>query len=123
MKYLVALLGFILFINPSAQAQNPLTAEELLSLKYVYSNQLSPDGSQMIYTIITPRSPNEKPGGGHRETFIMTLKDQTSQPLFEEGFKGYSPQWTADGKAIGYLLKGEDGVTQVWGRDGPATGR
>ena len=114
MKKFIALIGFILFLNPLMEAQNVLTPPEVLGLKYVYNNQLSPDGSQMIYTIITPRGPNEEAGGGHRETLIMNLNDKESKPVFAEDFKGYSPQFTPDGNALAYLLKGEDGVSQLW---------
>ena len=101
-------------------AQNVLTAPDLLGLKSVGSPQLSPDGSQLIYSVSTPRGPNEPAGGSKSEYFRMSLAHKSSTPLFKDKVKGGSPQYSPDGKYIGFLFAEKGKPRQVWAM--PAAG-
>ena len=113
----LALIIFMLIPNFSLDAQNPLTAADLLALKRAGSVKISPDGSEIIYSLYTPRGANEAPGSSHSKYFRMKLEDGSSTPLFEEGIKGSSPQYSPDGKRIGFLYTAEDDTRQVWFMD------
>lgn len=112
------LLAFILlFAMPAFQknfAQTVLSPAELLSLERSSLNQLSPDGTEIIYTVYTPRGPNEKPGSMHRKYYRMGLNNNETSPLFENDFEGGSPQYSPDGSYIAFTHKPEEGKTQVW---------
>lgn len=95
-------------------SQAVLTADELLGLKRGYVYDLKPDGTELIYSVLTPRGPNEEPGPAHREYFRMDLPGNASSPLFDDGIKGSSPRYSPDGSYIAFLHKKEEGHTQVW---------
>ena len=94
--------------------QDVLTASDLLGLKSVAGVQLSPDGSELIYSVSTPRRPNDKPGGSKSTYYRMTLADGSSVPLFKEKTQGSSPRWSIDGKHIGFLFGKNGDPKQVW---------
>lgn len=118
------LLAFLfIFTMPAFErtiAQTVLTPAGLLSLERSSLHQLSPDGNEIIYSVITPRGANEKPGSAHRKYFRMNLSTKEISPLFQEDFKGSSPQYSPNGLYISFTHKPEDGKTQVWVM--PATG-
>ena len=51
------------------EAQDILTPAELLSMKSVSGLEIHPEGTEVLYTLSTPRGPNEEPGPYHRELF------------------------------------------------------
>lgn len=100
--------------GPKTEGGNVLAAGELLALRSCGGVQLKPDGTEMIYSLSTPRGPNEEPGPARTEYFRMTLPDGKAEPLFPEGVLGSSPGWSPDGQFIGFLCSGDDGSRQVW---------
>ena len=95
-------------------AQNVLTAPDLLALKSVRSQQLSPDGTELIYSVSSPRGPNEQAGGSRSEYFRMSVTQKSPTPLFKKEVKGGSPQYSPDGKYIGFLYAEKGEPRQVW---------
>ena len=113
MRQFITLLIAVVFTCGSAIAQNVLSPNDLLGLKYVTGAKLSPDAKKVIYTILTPRTANEKPGSSHSQYFVHDLASGDATPLFEEGFKAYSVNWTPNGD-ISFLHRPEGGKTQVF---------
>lgn len=113
MKRMFSLVAVSLITFSTAIAQNALTPNDLLALKYVAGAQLSPDGKMVLYTILTPRTANEKPGSSHSQYFVQDLSSGDATPLFEEGFKAYSVNWTPNGDVC-FLHRPEGGKTQVF---------
>jgi dipeptidyl aminopeptidase/acylaminoacyl peptidase len=113
---LLLLLSLALLFVPGREltAQNVLTASELLSLKSTGLTDLSPDGTELIYYLSTPRGPNEAAGGAKLEYFRMTLADKSSEALFSGKIKGGSPRYSPDGKYIGFLYAPKGESPQVW---------
>jgi dipeptidyl aminopeptidase/acylaminoacyl peptidase len=97
-----------------SSSQSAFSAEDLLELKGSYIYQLSPDGSEIIYTISTPRGPNEEPGRAHAKYYRMDIESKESVLLFEEKIKGGSPQYSPDGSFIAFTYKKGKEKTQVW---------
>ncbi|MFC2116579.1 prolyl oligopeptidase family serine peptidase [Bacteroidota bacterium] len=112
--FFVSILLISVFFLPNIQSQNVLSPRELLEIKSCGNVQLSPNGTQILYSISTPRTPNESQGPANITWWKMTLKDGNTTPLFQEGIKGSSPQWSPDGKTIGFLYAEEDQIKQVW---------
>jgi dipeptidyl aminopeptidase/acylaminoacyl peptidase len=94
-------------------SQSVFTPDDLLKLERSRIYQLSPDGSELIYSVSTPRGPNETPGAAHSTYYRMDVKSKETSLLFEEGVKGSSPLYSPDGSAIAFIKK-EKGVNQVW---------
>ena len=114
MKRFFTLTVLAVFMISAAVAQNVLTPSDLLGLKYVGGAKLSPDASKVIYTVYTPRTPNERPGGSHAVTYLKDLKSGEEKPLFEDGFKASSVNFTPDGMHISFLHRQKEGKVQVY---------
>lgn len=113
LKFTLSIL-FICLVSMQLNAQEKFTPEDLLELKSVRGTQISPDGSELIYSISTPRTSNEKAGGSHSTYYRMNLKSGESILLFEEGSKAGSPQWSPAGNYIGFKNKDDNGISQVF---------
>ncbi len=112
LKYAFSML-LLCMLSFQLIAQETFTPQDLLEMKSVRGVQISPDGSEIIYIHYTPRTSNEKPGGSHSEYLRMNLKTKNITPLFGD-VKGRSPQWSPDGKYIGFIKKGDNGKNQVF---------
>lgn len=110
----VFVIYFIISFCHVGLGQSAFTPKDLLSIERCSIQQLSPDGSELIYTVYTPRTPNEEPGGYHRQYIRLNLETKKSKPLFEKDFKGGSPHYSPDGKHIAFTHKEKEGKTQVW---------
>ncbi len=94
--------------------QSVLSPDDLLNLEGTSTHDLKPDGSELIYSVYTPRNANEEPGSAHRKYYRMDLTTKESVPLFEEGLKGGSPHYNPDGSLICFTHKKDGESTQVW---------
>ncbi len=101
-------------VSWSSYGQNPLLPDELLALKSCRVLDLSPDGTEVLYSISTPRGPNDAPGGAITSYWRMNIKSAIAQPLFNEGESGYSPAWLPDGQGIAFISRKSAGPPQVW---------
>ena len=109
-------LGLMLINLHSAYGQDPLSPEELLKLKTIGAVQISPDKKEVIYSVSTPRGPNDKPGSSTRQYLRASLTDWVPTPLFENIANASSPQYSSDGKHIGFLYAKKGEPRQVWVR-------
>jgi len=100
--------------SQNIQDQNIFQPGDLLGIKTCSNLQLSPDGKQILYSVSTPRGANEPQGSSRKKYFKMTLKNEISIALFKEGVKGSSPQWSPNGKIIGFLRAKAGENKQVW---------
>jgi len=114
-KFVLALILVVALptINLSF-AQSVFSPEDLLGLEGCSIHQLSPNGTELIYSVTTPRGANEKPGPAHRKYFRMNLTNNDSSPLFEEDIKVSSPLYSPDGSFIAFTHKKDSGYQQVW---------
>ncbi len=112
---LVLLSLGILLINPHLTfGQGALSPEELLKLKTISALQISPKGKEVIYSVSTPRGPNDKPGSSSRKYLRASISNWIPTPLFENLANASSPQYSSDGQHIGFLYAEEGASRQVW---------
>ncbi len=78
----ISIFVLIVLSFQNIQSQDVLSPKDLLEIKTCRSIELSPDGSQILYAISTPRGPNAAQGGSYSYWWKMTLKDKTAIPLF-----------------------------------------
>ena len=109
------LLLTIALVNPAGSTAQEVPADTLLTvghfldLEEVSDPQLSPDGSQIVYT----------------RSWVNKLADRWESDLWITGsdgsrnrflVKGASPRWSPDGTRIAYLAEGEPEGTQIFVR-------
>ena len=89
-----------------AQTQ-PLTLEEIVSLKRVSNALMSPDGDRIAYLLSVPRTLYvDDDGKPYRELHVVDL-DGGSHPFVTGKIEIASAAWSADGKAIYYVAKND----------------
>jgi len=113
-RYKILSSFVIILTSLTVFSQDVLSPDGLLTMKSVSGVVLSPDGSEIIYSLSTPRGPNEKPGSSRSEWLRMPVSDKSVNLLFEEGVFGSSPQFSPDGKMIGFIHRKKKEQSQVW---------
>jgi dipeptidyl aminopeptidase/acylaminoacyl peptidase len=76
--------------------------------------QVSPDGKEFIYSISSPRGPNETPGRPSVNYYRGSVQQKGFTPLFPGEISVGAPRYSPDGKYIGFLYSHEKEATQVW---------
>jgi dipeptidyl aminopeptidase/acylaminoacyl peptidase len=109
-----ALCGFLLFATNApamaqARAQSKLSLDQYLDWEDVQNPQLSPDGTQIIYTRRWIDKMNDK-----WETSLWLMNADGSHP--RSLVQGSDVRWSPDGKRIAYVAKGEPTGAQIWVR-------
>ncbi len=107
---------------------NALTAEEISAAKFtpevmwkmgrIGAATLSPDGSQLLYTV-TYYNMEE-----NRGVTAIYLRDMTSgavRQLTDHASNNHDPQWSADGKRF-YFLSDRSGSSQIWSMESSGEG-
>jgi len=92
-----------------ASAQEKLTPENLWKLKRVYSEEVSPDGKQVIFNQKEYDLENDK---GVSHLYIMSVSGGDAKQI-SDGTSVYEAHWRPDGKKIGYLSMAS-GSLQLW---------
>jgi len=113
MRRINALPLFILLIALAATAfaasHDRLTIETYLDWEYVNSPQISPDGTQVVYTRRWTDKMNDK---FEDEIWIMNADGTHNRFLM----KGAQPRWSPDGRRIAYVAQGQPGGAQIFVR-------
>ncbi|MCB0843446.1 MAG: S9 family peptidase [Bacteroidetes bacterium] len=106
---LVLVCSFLLMNGVSAQSGR-LTPEKLWELGRVSLDDVSPDGSQVVYGITRYNLPANK---GNRDLYLINSDGGNVKKI--TAFEGSESQarWRPDGKRIGFL-SAESGSRQLW---------
>jgi dipeptidyl aminopeptidase/acylaminoacyl peptidase len=114
-KFFATLCFLFLACSPLlVTGQRVLTPADLLGLKSVGEIQLSPGGTGLIYSVSSPRGPNDRPGTAVTLFYRTSLKKGEHVPLFDTALNVSSPRWSPDGNLIGFLRGEQDAGRQVW---------
>jgi dipeptidyl aminopeptidase/acylaminoacyl peptidase len=106
---LVALWAFSALPAQVQKPQNRIALEQYLDWEEVQAPQLSPDGTQLIFTRRWVDKMNDR-----WETNVWQMNADGSHPRVL--VQGSDVQWSPDGKRIAYIAKGEPSGSQIWVR-------
>ncbi|MFN2392587.1 MAG: prolyl oligopeptidase family serine peptidase [Pyrinomonadaceae bacterium] len=105
--FVAFLLALALCANAQTDSSKKLTLDLFLDWEYVMNPQISPDGTQIVYTRRWTDKINDK---YENEVWIMNADGSRNRFLF----KGSSPVWSHDGKRIAYVAPGQPTGTQIF---------
>ncbi|MFN2452743.1 MAG: prolyl oligopeptidase family serine peptidase [Pyrinomonadaceae bacterium] len=105
--FVILLLVFALGLSARAADRNRLTLDLFLDWEYVLSPQISPDGSQIVYTRRWTDKVNDK---YENEIWIVNTDGSRNRFLV----KGSAPQWSPDGKRLAYVAAGQPTGAQIF---------
>lgn len=109
-KTLSIFLALILLGHTGAAAaqDDPLTLEDIVTLKRVASAVLSPDGEHIAYVLNVPRTPYvDENGSAYRELHITNLEGNSRGYITGEVNIGQIA-WSVDGQTVYYLAERND---------------
>ncbi|MFQ5583946.1 MAG: prolyl oligopeptidase family serine peptidase [Calditrichia bacterium] len=109
-------LFILIFLTTSILFANEVfTPQDLLSMRYVTSAKISPDGAWIAYTVRVPRKADDKPGGSYSELYVVSTTTGEIRPFITGKVSIRSIAWRPDGSGISFLTRrGDDNKTQVW---------
>ena len=104
MKRQFTLLIFLLSI---VWADRPITAEDIVNIRYIAQPVIDPSGNHVAYVKIVPRGADEKRGGSYREIWVTKLDGSDQRQYTFSPVNSWSPQWTPNGN-LSFLSSRKD---------------
>ncbi|HNP36757.1 MAG TPA: S9 family peptidase [Woeseiaceae bacterium] len=108
-RFLIALILPGLLAGHDVLAE-PFSAEHLVRLHRVGAPGVSPDGSQVVYTLRTTDMAANK---GRFDLWLSSIDGKDTRQLTDYEGNETDPAWSPDGRFI-YFLSSEGKTTQVW---------
>jgi dipeptidyl aminopeptidase/acylaminoacyl peptidase len=123
-RHLVSfILGFgLLGLVQAAALEAQLTPEQVTQLQTVSAAVISPDGSQVAYTVSRPRAPEEDTLPGLRarsELWVVAASGGEPRPVIVAPASAGSPAWSPDGSQLAFLYQGQVHVVDANERGEP----
>ena len=102
MRKLLVLTVVLATASVTAQTKRPATFDDVLNVKAVQAATVSPDGSQVIYTVAQWESEQDKM---ERRTRVWKVATNGNSPARQISFgeRDSQPQWSPDGKYISFV--------------------
>ncbi|MEA1880895.1 MAG: S9 family peptidase [Candidatus Marinimicrobia bacterium] len=105
----------IIILTSLIWAARPITAEDIVNLRYVTQAAIDPSGKYIAYVKIIPRGADEKRGGSYREIWVTSAKGSDQRQYTFSPVNSWSPQWTPEGN-LSFLSRRKDhnASTQIY---------
>ncbi|MGJ8664395.1 MAG: S9 family peptidase [Marinicella sp.] len=111
MSKITFIIFIILFSGYSHSKVNHFEQLDVFNLEYVSDPQISPDGSQIIYTRNFKDVMTDK---NHSNLWIIDIDSNNRRPLTTGNHNDRSVKWSHDGKKIVYLSNQSDDKTKLY---------
>jgi len=96
----------------SAQAQRPITLEDLWMVKRVGAPSLSPDGRWAVAAVTTYSMDDNR---GSADLWLLATDNSSQRRLTTHAASDSAPQWSPDGKHIAFLSRRDgDSESQIY---------
>ena len=96
-------------------ADRPITAEDIVNMRYATQPAMNKAGTKIAYVNIIPRTKDEPRGGSYREIWVMNTDGSDKRQYTSSPVNSWSPQWTPNGD-LSFLSRRKDHhkFTQVY---------
>ena len=115
MRKLLLIVLVVATSSLSAQSKRPATFDDVLNIKAVQAATVSPDGSQVIYTVAQWESEQDRM---ERRTRVWKVATSGGSPARQISFgeRDSQPQWSPDGKYISFVSPrgGSEAKAQIY---------
>ena len=78
-------------------ADRPITAEDIVNMRYATQPAMNNVGTKIAYVNIIPRTADEPRGGSYREIWVMNADGSDKRQYTSSPVNSWSPQWTPNG--------------------------
>jgi len=105
-------------------AQEPITPEDVLSIREVRELQISTDGKQVAFRVREPADPRQPRAPRAENIWVVpTDGNEPPRPLIANLKNANTPRWSPDGRWLAFLSdhSGADGVQVYVMRNGGVT--
>jgi dipeptidyl aminopeptidase/acylaminoacyl peptidase len=92
-------LLILLYLIVVGAAARPISQNDLYAFRWIASPQISPDGGQIVYTLVTV---NSKHDGYDTSLWIIPAAGGPARPL-TSGPHDSHPSWSPDGKSLAFV--------------------
>ncbi|HET9796254.1 MAG TPA: S9 family peptidase [Thermoanaerobaculia bacterium] len=106
---LLALGG--LAAGPAAPPRRPIAETDLLKLRWIADPQISPDGRQIAYVLVTV---NEKEDRYDTALWTVAASEGAAPRPLTSGPRDSAPRWAPDSHTLAFLRSPEKGAPQVY---------
>jgi len=96
-----------IFLLSTVWADRPITAEDIVNIRYIAQPVIDPSGNHVAYVKIVPRGADEKRGGSYREIWVTKLDGSDQRQYTFSPVNSWSPQWTPNGN-LSFLSSRKD---------------
>ena len=107
---MLACLALACAATPLAAQQRAITDSDLFAFRWVASPQISPDGRQVAYVLVTVNAKHD----GYETSLWLVATDGAAPPRrLTAGPKDGAPRWSPDGRTLAFL-RPKDGQSQLY---------
>jgi dipeptidyl aminopeptidase/acylaminoacyl peptidase len=100
------LLTVVLWAAPAFAAGRPITSADLLALQRISDPQVSPDGTQVLYTVAVPDVNANRLA---RDVWVVPIAGGEARALTTGGHEG-GARWSPDGRSIAFISTRSGGM-------------
>ena len=97
--------------GPPVPDKRPITEKDFLQFKWVADSQISPDGKQVAYVLVTV---NEKEDRYDASIWGVATSGGAPPRQLTSGLRDSSPRWSPDSQTLAFLRAGEKEPPQIY---------